>query len=62
MFEEGVYANYAPASLYSNYSNYSELEVSHSPLTTNGYIQPEFCILLWNIVSFIVLTFLFLSQ
>ena len=42
MFEEGVYANYAPASLYSNYSNYSELEVSHSPLT-NAYIQPEFC-------------------
>ena len=27
MFDEGVYANYAPASLYSNYSNYSELEV-----------------------------------
>jgi len=30
MFDEGVYANYAPASLYSNYSNYSELEVLRS--------------------------------
>ncbi len=28
VFDDGVYANYAPASLYSNYSNYSELEVT----------------------------------
>ena len=26
----GLYANYAPASLYSNYSNYSELDVLRS--------------------------------
>ncbi|XP_023345527.1 thyroid receptor-interacting protein 6 isoform X1 [Eurytemora carolleeae] len=30
VFEDCVYANYAPASLYSNYSNYSELEVLRS--------------------------------
>merc|ERR1712198_782666 len=31
MYEEsGMYANYAPASLYSNYSNYSELEMLRS--------------------------------
>ena len=28
--ETGMYANYAPASLYSNYSNYSELEMLRS--------------------------------
>ena len=28
--ETGMYANYAPASLYSNYSNYSELELLRS--------------------------------
>jgi hypothetical protein len=31
VFEDtGLYANYAPASLYSNYSNYSELEALRS--------------------------------
>eukprot|EP00088_Acartia_fossae_P047247 TRINITY_DN5122_c0_g1_i1.p1 TRINITY_DN5122_c0_g1~~TRINITY_DN5122_c0_g1_i1.p1 ORF type:complete len:615 (-),score=123.61 TRINITY_DN5122_c0_g1_i1:437-2020(-) len=30
VFDDGVYANYAPASLYSNYSNYSELEALRS--------------------------------
>ena len=41
VFEDtGLYANYAPASLYSNYSNYSELEALRS---TDSQCSGTYC-------------------